>query len=273
LREEAKSGLVDWWADRIDAALMNQLAGNNRQTDLKFTGMNAVTLPTSWISSRYVNNQQLVDVAGDTLEARENAVHLNSGATFKLSDLTRARILAETRQLPIRPITIGSQKVYVCFIHPYQAQTLKLDTAAGQWLDIQKAAMQGGKISDNPIFTGALGMYDNVVLHVDARVPWGHASSGGRSDTALNPTSGNLSRAAVARAVFCGAQAGMLAFGRDSGWPFRMKWTEELRDYENQLGVSAAMIFGMKKTTFKDEANANGIDFGTITISSHAPAA
>jgi hypothetical protein len=82
-----------------------------------------------------------------------------------------------------------------------------------------------------------------------------------------------LSRAAVARAVFCGAQAGMLAFGRDSGWPFRMKWTEELRDYENQLGVSAAMIFGMKKTTFKDEANANGIDFGTITISSHAPAA
>ncbi|WP_391486487.1 phage capsid family protein, partial [Leclercia adecarboxylata] len=33
---------------------------------------------------------------------------------------------------------------------------------------------------------------------------------------------------------------------------------EELFDYENQLGVSAGMIFGVKKTVF------NSADFGVI---------
>lgn len=269
LREEAKSGLVDWWADRIDAMLINQLAGNTAQSDLKYTGMNSTTAPTSFIGSRSLTSGVFSDVPGTdgTLGAREAALGGATTATLRLADLTRARIIAETRQLPIRPLTIGSQKVYVCFIHPYQAAQLKLDTTSGQWFEIQKAAMTGGQVSDNPIFTGALGMYDGVVLHVDQRVPWGlygdNSQTGVRADT-------QLGKANVARAVFCGAQAGMLAFGRDSGWPFRMKWTEELRDYENQLGVSAAMIFGMKKTTYKDDQNANPIDFGTITISSYA---
>jgi hypothetical protein len=44
-----------------------------------------------------------------------------------------------------------------------------------------------------------------------------------------------------------------------------MTWVEELFDYENQLGVSAGMIHGVKKTQF------NGIDFGTIVLSGYAP--
>ena len=44
-----------------------------------------------------------------------------------------------------------------------------------------------------------------------------------------------------------------------------MTWVEELFDYENQLGVSAGMIFGLKKTVF------NSIDFGTMVVMSHSP--
>lgn len=269
LREEAKSGLVDWWADRIDAALMNQLAGNTNISDVKYTGMNACTAPTLKVfagTGTARTGEQSTGANSPGIYTNGTALAQN-GTTdgFTLNLLTTARIKAETATLPIRPISIGSQKVYVCFIHPFQAAQLKNSVATGQWLDIQKAAMTGGQISDNPIFTGALGMYDGVVLHVDNRVPYGLATeSGARADTALGVSG-------VARAVFCGAQAGMLAFGRDSGWPFRMKWVEDLRDYENQLGVSASMIFGMKKTVFKDEANANGLDFGTITISSYSP--
>lgn len=254
LREEAKSGLVDWWADRIDSALMNQLAGNTNISDTKYTGMNSTASPSLQV---FAGLNKTAESGG--------ASSLASGDGFTLKLLTTARIKAETAPLPIRPLSIGSQKVYVCFIHPFQAAQLKSDTTTGQWLDIQKAAMTGGQVSDNPIFTGALGMYDGVVLHVDNRVPWGVAgASGARSDTALGVAN-------VGRAVFCGAQAGMIAFGRDSGWPFRMKWVEDLRDYENQLGVSASMIWGMKKTQFKDENNV-GSDFGTITISSYSAA-
>ena len=271
LREEAKSGLVDWWADRLDAAMMNQLAGNTSQSDVRFTGMNGVSAPTStaFIVSRAGGTTE-VGTVGNSLDSREGDLVVAPTATLSLADLTRARILAETRPLPIRPITVGSQKLYVCFLHPFQAQSLKQATSGATWYDIQKAAMQGGQINDNPIFTGAMGMYDGIVLHIDQRVPWGAtlAQSASGSDRARSDTS--LNKVNVARAVLCGSQAGMLAFGRDSGWPFRMKWVEDLRDYENQLGVSAAMVYGMKKTTFKDENNSNGIDFGAITISSYA---
>jgi hypothetical protein len=45
-----------------------------------------------------------------------------------------------------------------------------------------------------------------------------------------------------------------------------MSWVEELFDYENQLGVSAGLIFGMKKTQFNSE------DFGTIVVPTYAAA-
>ena len=44
-----------------------------------------------------------------------------------------------------------------------------------------------------------------------------------------------------------------------------MKWVEELFDYENQLGVSAAMIWGLKKSIY------NSIDFSTIVVQTYAP--
>ena len=66
------------------------------------------------------------------------------------------------------------------------------------------------------------------------------------------------------RAVFCGAQAAVIGFGQKSQ-STKMSWVEELFDYENQLGVAAGMIFGIKKTVF------NSVDFGTIVLSGYAP--
>jgi hypothetical protein len=68
----------------------------------------------------------------------------------------------------------------------------------------------------------------------------------------------------VRRNVFCGAQAAVMGYGQESG-PNQMSWVEELFDYGNQLGVSAGMIGGLKKTRF------NSADFGTIVVSSYAP--
>jgi len=45
-----------------------------------------------------------------------------------------------------------------------------------------------------------------------------------------------------------------------------MSWVEELFDFENQLGVAAGCIWGLKKMTF------NNADFSTITMTSYAVA-
>jgi N4-gp56 family major capsid protein len=175
---------------------------------------------------------------------------LGASDTFTLSYVDKAVELAkvgnndtDSGALPIRPLRMGGADHWAMFLHPYQVTDLRTSTSTGQWLDIQKAAMQGGKVADNPIFTGALGMYNNVILHEASRIP---------SVTANTK-----------RAVLCGAQAACMGFGKSNS-PGRMTWVEELFDYKNQLGVSAGCIAGMKKSVY------NSIDFGTIVVSSYA---
>lgn len=100
-----------------------------------------------------------------------------------------------------------------------------------------------------------LGMYNRTIILEDSRIPQGVNSSTGVADTT------------VRRAVFCGAQAGVMAFGRDYGSPDKFKWTEQLFDYDNQLGVAAGLVAGMKKTRF------NSADFGSVVVSTYAVAA
>jgi N4-gp56 family major capsid protein len=147
---------------------------------------------------------------------------------------------------------MGGKDWYVMFIHPYQTFALRNDTAAANpWATLQRAAIQGGDLTENPIFTGALGVYNQVILHEWSYLP-----------TAVSVSA--VSQNATRRAVFAGAQAAMMAYGQDGG-PNQMSWVEELFDFGNQLGVSSGMIAGLKKTVF------NSADFGTIVVSSYAP--
>jgi N4-gp56 family major capsid protein len=237
VREEARMGLQDWFAGRMDVAFFNQCAGVTTQADLRYTGSNATIAPSS-------NN--VIYAGGVTVEGS-----LSATTTMKFS-LTLIDVCVEkakTLSPMIRPIRLKGEDYYVMFLHPYQVTDLRIASAsAGSWYDIQKAAITGGQITGNPIFTGALGMYNNVVLHNAVRVPAVVAS-----------------QTTVYRSLFCGAQAAAIAYGRDQGAE-RFSWVEELFDYGNQLGVSAGTIWGLKKLQF------NSQDFGTIVASTYAAA-
>lgn len=239
VREEARQGLQDWWADRIDTWFFNQIAGNTAQTDTKYTGLQAAVAPD--------DSHHIVCETGSTTDDQ-----LDSNDLFGLSWIDAAVVKAKTLTNSIRPLKVGGEDKYVMFLHPYQVRDMRTSTSTGQWLDIQKAAMQGGNVENNPIFTGALGEYNGVILHESTRVPLGVDAS-------------NVAVANTRRAVLCGAQAAAMAFGQDGG-PNKMSWVEEMFDYENQLGVSAGMIAGLKKVRF------NSLDFGTIVVSSYAAA-
>lgn len=239
VREEARMGLQDWWADRIDLSIFNQLSGNTAQSDTRYTGNNATTAPDA-------DHQIFADARAT--EALVCSASASAAMSLKYIDYAVER--AKTLSPLIKPIKIGGEDKYVMFLHPYQITDLRTNTSTGQWLDIQKAALSGGKIADNPIYTGALGEYNGVILHESTRLP--------RTVNAADFTTTNL--AGCYRAVFCGAQAGLMGYGRDNSAE-NMTWVEELFDYENQLGVSAGMIWGCKKAVF------NSADFATIVVS------
>lgn len=201
--------------------------------------MQTPTAPTT-NHKKFVNSNETSDASVSTT------------STMVLGVLDAAVEAARTLTPAIRPVNINGRSFYVAFLHPYQATDMRISTTTGQWLDIQKSAMQGGEIDDNPIFDGSLGTYNGVILHADVRVTNGIDAS-------------SLAMANVRRAVFAGAQAAVIGYGRGNSQD-RFTWVEKLFDYDNQLGISAASIWGLKKSVF------NSLDYATITLSTYAAA-
>lgn len=241
IREESRMGLQDWWADRIDTSFFNQIAGNTAQTDTKYTGNQAAVA---------ADTAHRVWVDGTSTEGS-----LSNAAAWSMSVglIDKCVAAAKTLTPMIRPIRIDGGDYYAMFLHPFDVYQLRQQAAtAGSWADIQQAAMQGGQITKNPIFSGAIGMWNGVILHEATRIPniTGTPASGAATD--------------YRTPVFAGAQAAALAFGKNSG-PGKMSWVEDTFDYGNQLGVSAGMIYGLKKTVF------NSADFATLKLATYAP--
>lgn len=242
IREEARMGLTDWWAGRLDFWFMNQLTGNTAQADTRYTGMQATIAPSSGYQ---------VFAGASTTEASMSA---STTDYFDLRMIDKAVNKAKTLTPVFRPIKERGDDYFVAFLHPNQVYQIRGQSNANQgaqWADIQRAAIQGGQGSDNPIWTGALGVYNGTILHESTRIP--------SITTAAGAGTGR-------RAVLCGAQAAVFATGqKDDATGQEMSWFEELFDYGNKLGVSAGLIGGLKKTQF------NGTDFATIAMSSYSP--
>jgi len=244
MRATAREALATWWAERFDELIFVNLSGA-RGVD------STLTLPLTY--STFAGNALVTPTATTHYKFANGMAYATLTATdiLTLSEIDRLVEAAETVDPMIQPIMVDGEKHYVLLIHPYQATDLRTNTATGQWLDIQKAA--GARGASNPIFKGALGVYNNVVIHVHRNVV--RFSDGGSGAVAL------------ARALFLGAQAGAIAFGNGGGESVaRYSWKEELFDYGNQLGVAAGSIFGVKKTIF------NSADFGVIALDTAAAA-
>ena len=244
VREELRASCTDWWRERLETSMANQLTGYADQSDTRYTGNNTAVEPST---------SRIVVGGGHDTEA---SLSLTTTHAIALSDLDRAVAKAKVNSPRIRPLRIDGKSMYVSFLHPYQIYRMRRDAStAGNFFDVQKAILQGGKISDNPIITGAEFIYNNVVVHEWSYLPV-------VKSTVTSSTS-------YRRGVFCGAQAAIMGVGM-AGNPTEMTWVEDLFDYDNQLGVSAGMIFGVKKTIFTD--NGATADFGTIVLSGYAPA-
>lgn len=253
-QKEAKSGLKDWYAKRMSIGFFLHAGG---YTGAAFTHRGYSVDPTKAVYNlgntiTAPSTDRKVFAAAGSGESNTADENLESDDIFDLRMIDYAKELARTTTTPIRPVNIDGMEVFVAYLHPYQVTDLRTNTDTGQWMDFNRAAYQG-KGKGNPIFNGALGMYNGVVLRESEDVPPGVNSS----------TSASIST--VRRAVFLGAQAAAVGFGTGfNAGAGAYKWVEETFDYQRELGVSAQCLMGMTKTVF------NSIDFGAISMSSYA---
>lgn len=148
--------------------------------------------------------------------------------------ISRARVMAEDMLMP--PMTvINGIPYYGLAIHAYQAYALKQDAV---WINAQTVAMPPGQ--ENPMFTGALGHWDGVVLFSHPRVPV--------ADNADSPA------LPVGSAVLFGSEFMTHAYGRSP------EYIVETFDYKESLGTGIAVVQGMNKLTF------GGIDRSIMAI-------
>ena len=241
MRSDAKTNLSEWFAEKYDRKMFNQLCGNTNETFA-----NTAVAPDS---DHYIMSG---DVSKTGVIATDEG-NLSNNDQIQLADLDYAKEAAKTLTPPIRPVMIDGGEYFVVVLHTYSVTDLRLDIANSayvSWPDIQMYANKRGL--SNPIFSGALGVYNGMIIYESTRI--------------YRPISN------VSRNLFLGAQAGTYAVGSayDSiesqrvGKDNLMSWFEQTDDYGNEKGISVGNIFGMKGTRF------NSKDFGKIVLSSYS---
>lgn len=186
--------------------------------------------------------------------ASDDLVALNKAATFDLDLVTEVRTRAGMLPLPIRPATIHGQELYVWFLHPYQVAHLKKNS---RWLALMRDTIRGGEIDGSPLWRGALGIYDGVLLIESPHIPPGVDGSGVRV-------------ANVRRGIFCGAQAFVLGLAKEHSSETDFITDLEDWDYKNNKGMCAAIIAGMACPYFSVEEQGTTEDYGKIVVPTYA---
>lgn len=248
LRSIARQKMAEWWArwmDEVTFIYGSGARGINEDyiEDIDYTGFagNALMTPDA----------DHVLFGGDATSY--GTISNNDQMSLALIDraVTKAQTMGggSDGKIKVRPIRINGENRYVLVMHTFQEHDLRVATTGMTWVDIQKAAA-AAQGQQNPLFTGAMGMYRGVVLHShQSAIRFNNAGT----DT-LQP---------AARALFLGAQSLVMAFG-SPGSGLRYDWNEETEDRGNQVVISSSTILGLKKTAY------NAKQFSSLALDTYA---
>jgi N4-gp56 family major capsid protein len=218
-RKEALAQLKRVYAEDIDSQIFSALTS---------TGS----------SSSYLR----ADASASVYAAADPKAALADNDDIVLNDISKLKRMAQlgkTNSWKIKPLKVDGKEYYILIVHPEVAYDM---FKISGWQTIQQNANLRG--SENPLFTGALGVYDGVVIH--------------EHESISQFTDGGGASVVGARNLFMGA--GAACMGTIGG----MSWVEKSFDYGNKLGVAGGKIYGVSRTAF------NSKDYGVIQyVTSH----
>ncbi len=182
-----------------------------------------------------VNSPDNVIYGGD-------ATSLNTiDSTDKLTTTVISKAKAKAEELLMRPVKVaGELPFYVMVIHPYQAYDLKVSDTT--WQQAQREALP--RSPDHPLFTGALGMWDGVILYAHPNV----SRAANANSPAVN----------CGKAVLLSAECMAHAYGQHPDLVLKTF------DYDNQFGTAISFVTGHAK------AELDGSDTGVIVVETSA---
>lgn len=201
MRSAALNQLRKWLAGKLDGQVWTEISGAG------------TTIPDAnkW--------------AAGTATSRNTVADTDAGGRLTLKTITELKAYAQT-ELKLEPLRmIDGEEIYVLVTHPYAVMQLKRDDTT--WAQAQRDARERSIL--NPVFTGAAGMWDGVLIKTSDRVP--------RSLNVGTPIQ-------VADGVLLGAQAMM------RGYAMYPDWREELFDYGRQTGIATVTVVGNKLNVF-----------------------
>jgi len=251
MRKDAKEKLSIRLQEFIERQIFLKLGGvtNTTLTDIAGT---VVGTDCAWSNTPdYIPDADTAAGYGDRYLGADYAAGATSLAATDLispSLISRVKIKAQIASPKVRPLRVNGKDYYLLFIHPYQAFDLKNNATFAQ---AQREAAARGK--DNPIFTGALGIWDSVIIHEHEYVPWLDVS------VALHSFRGAAVGTDFAvdacRALLCGRQAAVFAKAKNPNG-----WVEKTFDYKNKTGFATGLIGGIQKVMF------NSKEYGVVAL-------
>lgn len=250
----AKANLRIWMKEFLCRQAMNKLGGvtNTVLTDVSGTVVGG--------RATWSNTPDYIPDADEAAGVGNRYLCANTGGTdvlaasdkMTLDLVTKVATKARLTNPKIQPLEDDMGSYYVLFLHPLQARDIKLSS---DW----KTAIQNARerAESNPLFRGAMGFWDNVLLVENEFVPWLDTVAAGNSfrgaavgtDCAVN----------AARALLCGRQAALMASASNPD-----ALTLEKFDYGNKDGVAISYIGGVQKAVF------NSKEFGVIALDTAA---
>ena len=268
MREDAKNKLSMWLKEFIERQIFLKLAGVNN-TSLTDVAGNVVGTRATWSNSpsRVPNADTTAGYGYRYLCADYTSGATSLAATDLLTPelISRAKYKAMQKQasgLPkVQPLRIDGGEHYVMFIHPWQAYDLKNNATFAQ---AQREA--GVRGDSNRIFSGALGVWDGVILYQHEYVPFLDISVAGNNFYSAS-TGTDFAAVDCFRALLCGQKAGCMVQTKDS-----MFMVEETFDYKNKVGYCTGLIGGIQKLTFANSAGTDVLDYGVVAVDTAATA-
>ena len=191
---------------------------------------------SDWKDNKLISALTANPTTGERLIASTAGTEVSLTANDKLTCavIGRAKRKAKMHEPMVKPLKIDGQDKYIMLVGTWAACDLKADPV---WQAAQQnAAIRGSK---NPIFTGALGEYDGVVLYEYERV--------------MNTKTG-ASSANVVHNLLLGQQAACFAVAREA------RFIKDEDDYGNVQGNGIAFFGGIEKSIY------NSKDYGVIQV-------
>ncbi len=205
---EIRSALVDWGSEQIDQMMFDCLAATPTDAIYAGTATSTATLTTA-------------DLLTPALISKTKALALSR----RSADI-----------VPLRPVKVDGKNYLVLLCSPDQIYDLKRNS---EFMQAQREAAEKG--SNNPLFSGMVGVWDGVVIHDHDNLRI--YSNGGAG--------GNVP---YSHSLLLGAQALVWAWGE------RPSIVEEDEDYEEFKGYCWRMTAKCAKPQF------NSHDFGSLSI-------